>query len=161
MKRVLAVAMALGLAGCGGPPPPPPPTVVQVVLTAAADANPTAAGQGAPVLLRIYQLASAVGFDGAEFFPLFNQDQATLGPDLINRDTLILPPGQSRTLTLTPPDTVKVVGVFAAYRDILHAIWRGTAAVVPHRTTRVTVLAGANGITVSAQPASPARPGSP
>lgn len=158
MKRVLAAAVALGLAGCGGPPPPPEPTVVQLVLTAAPDANPTQSGQGAPVMLRIYQLGSATGFGGAEFFPLFDQDQATLGPDLIHRDELILPPGQTRTLTLMPADPVKVLGVFAAYRDIQHAAWRGTTAVPPHRTTRVTVLAGAGGITVSAQPV---RPGSP
>jgi type VI secretion system protein VasD len=152
-----AVALALALAGCAGPPPPAP-TVVHVVLTAAPDANPTPSGQGAPVMLRIYQLASATGFDGAEFFPLFNQDQATLGAAMLNRDELILPPGQTRTLTLMPGDAVKVLGVFAAYRDIQHAAWRGTAAVVPHRTTLVMVLAGAGGITVSTQPM---RPGSP
>ena len=58
------VATLLVLAGCA-PPPPPPPTVVNVRASAAADANATPDGKGAPVAIRVYQLASKAGFEGA------------------------------------------------------------------------------------------------
>ena len=151
---MLRCSMLLGvlvLAACASPPPPPPPTVVALTLDATKDANPTPSGEGAPVVLRIYQLGSTSSFSGAEFFPLFNQDQATLGPDLIKRDELTLVPGQTRTLTLTPTEQVKAIGVFAAYRDFQHATWRGSADVPPHQTTKLAVQAAADGISVKPQ----------
>jgi type VI secretion system protein VasD len=161
----LALSLTLwGLAACGGPPPPPPlpPTVVELTLTAASDANPSASGEGSPVMLRVYQLASSTAFNGAEFFPLFNGDADLLKSDLIKRDDLILSPGQTKTLTLMPKDDVTAIGVFAAYRDFQHAAWRGTAEVPPHQTTRVLVTASGHGVTVKADPAPapPAKPGS-
>jgi len=154
MRAVSGVLMALVfgavLAGCGAPPPPPPPTVINMTLKATADANPTVAGQGAPVAIRVYQLASTSAFSGAEFFQLFSQDQATLGTDMIKRDDLIIAPGTSKTLSLTPMDPVKAIGVFAAYRDFGTTVWRATTPVVPHKTTTITVTAGRAGIVLSA-----------
>jgi type VI secretion system protein VasD len=154
-----ALVFGAALAGCSPPPPPPPPTVVALTLSASADANPTTTGQGAPVAIRVYQLASTSAFAGAEFFQVFNQDQTTLGPDLLKRDDLIIAPGTSKTLTLMPLDTVKAIGVFAAYRDYANATWRATTPVEPHKTTQVTVTAGPKGITLTAKPA-PSAPGS-
>ena len=88
-------AILLAIAGCS-PPPPAPPTLVNVQVSATAAANPTSAGQGAPVAVRIYQLASRSAFEQAEFFPLFNADAATLGPDLVKKDEFLLAPGQQQ-----------------------------------------------------------------
>jgi type VI secretion system protein VasD len=155
--RVLAGVLAL-LAACSSPPPPPPPTVVDLTLTARADANPTAAGQGAPVALRVYQLASSAGLEGAEFFQIFNQDQSTLQGDLVKRDDFLLAPGQSKTASLKPPEQAKVLGVFAAWRDFQHAKWRVTTEIPPHQTTKITVLVGHDGLTLKSEPV-PAKPG--
>src|ERR1700751_670969 len=76
----------------------------------------TADGAGAPVVVRIYQLASPSAFGNAEFFQLFNQDQATLSADLVKRDDIVLAPGQSKQVTLQPTDQVKAIGLLAAYR---------------------------------------------
>lgn len=156
MARWLGGMVALGLlaaplAGCGGkpPPPPPPPTMVQLTLAAGTDANPDPAGAGAPVVLRVYQLGSAGGFESAEFFQLFNQDQATLKGDLVKREEFILAPGQRKTLTIMPTDQVRAIGVFAAYRDFQSATWRVDAEVPPHKTTRLTVTAGRAGLTLA------------
>ncbi|MBS0315776.1 MAG: type VI secretion system lipoprotein TssJ [Proteobacteria bacterium] len=151
---LVALVLTAALAGCSPPPPPPPPTVVNLTLTATPDANPSETGQGAPVAIRVYQLASTSAFSGAEFFQLFNQDQATLGADLVKRDDLIVAPGATKTLSLTPLDTVKAIGVYAAYRDYAGATWRAMTPVVPHKTTEVTVTAGRAGITLVAKPAS-------
>jgi type VI secretion system protein VasD len=149
MRPFIILGVLTAVAACSAPPPPP--TVVQLTLTATPDVNPSPSGQGAPLVVRVYQLGSTSAFTGAEFFPLFNQDQATLGTDLVKRDELTLVPGQTRTLTLTPTEQVKSIGVFAAYRDFQHATWRGSADVPPHQTTKVTVQAAGDGISVKPQ----------
>lgn len=145
------LAAVVGLSACSSPPPPPPPTVVSLSLTTAPDTNPNAAGQGAPVIIRVYQLSSAAGFEKAEFFRLLNQDTATLGSDVVKKDEFLLPPGSSKTVKLDPGPTVKAIGVFAAYRDFGHVNWRGVAEIPEHKTTDVSVKADAKGIDVSSK----------
>ena len=145
----LPLLLPLLLGSCGGPPPPPP-TVVNAALSAAADAN-----GAAPVSLRVYQLVSPAGFEAAQFFPLFNGDAAVLKDDLVKRDDLLLAPGQSRTLTIAPPDRVKAIGVFAAFRDYEKLAWHTTVAVPPNKTSTLTVVAGAKGVTAKIEPAKP------
>lgn len=162
MSRWSFVAGAFGLAclsGCGAPPPPPPPTVVNITLTTTADANPTADNRGAPLALRVYQLASSANFSAAEFFPLYNNDAGTLKTDLVRREDFLLPPSQSKSETIMPTDPVKAIAIFAGYRDFQHAIWRGAADIPAHKTTNITVTAGHDGITVKAETLPP-KPGS-
>lgn len=140
-------ALALALAGCAAAPPPPvPPTVVTLTLAAARDANATASGQGAPTVVRVYQLASPAGFEKAEFFRLFNGDVALLGPDLVKKDEYLLAPGTTKVETLTLPDRVTALGVLAAYREFQTRTWRAVVPVTPRATTPVTVTVGAAGL---------------
>ncbi|MBV8913945.1 MAG: type VI secretion system lipoprotein TssJ [Acetobacteraceae bacterium] len=148
------VAALLLPAACSSPPPPPPPTVVNLKLTTSADVNPTQSGQGAPVVVRVYQLSSPAGFEKAEFFRLLNQDAATLGSDVVKKDEYLLPPDTSKTVTLNPGATVKSLGVFAAFREFHDVTWRGTADVPANKTTDVTVTADGKGVTVAAKPGS-------
>lgn len=150
--------------GCAAPPPPPPapppPTVVEIQISADKTVNATPEGQGAPVTIRVYQLASTSTFEAAEFYRLYSADAATLGADLIKRDEVLLIPGSAKSLTLTPPDPVHAVGVFAAYRDFQRAVWRAATDIPAHRTTTITVSADGAGIKLAATPARPA-PGQP
>ncbi len=160
----LVVGMLLALVGCSKPPPPPPPpappppTTVSMTITAAGDANATPQGQGAPVAVRIYQLASRSAFDGAEFYRLYNSDAATLGPDLIKKDELLLIPGTSKSLSLDPADPVHVIGVFAAYSDFQNVTWRAAADVPAHQATTIIVTANRSGISLAATSVKPAGP---
>jgi type VI secretion system protein VasD len=149
--RAAALALLAGIASCS-PPPPPPPTIVNLTVSASPGVNPTASGQAAPIVIRVYQLASPTAFEQAEFFQLFNQDQAFLKTDLIKRDDFLLAPGQTKTATLTPTDQVKALGVLAAYRDFQHATWRATVPIPPHQTTNVTVTAGPDAVVVKVEP---------
>jgi type VI secretion system protein VasD len=146
-----ALGVAAWLSGCAAPPPPPPPTVVNVTLVTTADVNPTTTGQGAPVALRVYQLAAAANFNAAEFFPLYQTDAGILKSDLIHRDDFLLAPGQTKTQTLEPTDQVKSIAIFAAYRDFQHATWRGAADIPAHKTTNITVTAGHDGLTLKVE----------
>ena len=162
MRRTLFRLATFGLvsiaAGCASPPPPPPPTVVNVTLAAAPDVNAGPDKKGAPIVVRLYQLGSTAGFNGAEFFALYNKDSATLGTDLVKREDFELAPGQTKKATLSPQDPVKAIGLFGGYRDFSHVTWRGTADIPPHQVTTVTVTAAADGLTVNAQSAPPPPP---
>ena len=146
MTRILLALLVL--AGCAGPPPPVPPTLVTIAATATADANASRAGGGAPVSVRVYQLTSPAGFEGAQFFQLLNGDAAILKDDLVKRDDLLLGPGQSRTLSLAPPDRAQAIGVFAAYRDYEQVAWRAVAPIAAHKTTTMTITAGRAGVSI-------------
>ncbi len=130
-----------------------------VALTLTASGNDNAAtpgGPGAPVQIRIYQLAAPGSFANAEFFQVFGQDKTVLGPDLIKRDDVTLAPGQTTTLTLSPTDPAKVLAVFAAYQNFQGLTWRATTPIPPHQTTAVTVTAGATGVAIAKPPAAAA-----
>ena len=140
-KKLLGVPFllvaAIVLAGCSGAPKPPPPGVVEVTLQAAPDINPDANGQAAPVVVRIYHLASPEKFRIADFFSLFDNDKAALGADLVSREEVSLTPGESRVLTTPLEPNVRVVGIIAAYRDIEHATWRVSTDVPATGTTKL------------------------
>ncbi len=146
-----ALSLAAWVSGCSSPPPPPPPTVVNLTLITTADANPTTANQGAPLSLRVYQLAASANFNAAEFFPLYNADAATLKSDLLHRDDFLLAPGQTKELKLEPTDPAKSIAIFGAYRDFQHAMWRAATDIPAHKTTNVTVTAGHDGLTLKAE----------
>jgi len=153
LLAVAAVAYST-LAGCGGASAPPPPTIAALTMTAAADINPDATGQAAPVTVRIYQLASTTAFDQADFFQLYNNDQAVLGADLLGRDEVTITPGGTQQLVKDLKPGVTAVGVVAAFRDIQHANWRATAAPPANKTTAITVAIQGLNVTLSLAPGS-------
>jgi len=150
---IASVAYAV-LAGCGGAPPPPPPTVAALTITASADANPDGSGNGAPVAVRIYQLAGTAAFDQADFFQLYNNDQALLGADLLGRDEVTIAPGASQPLVKEMKSGATAIGVVAAFRDIQHANWRAKTVPPANKTTAITVTVQGLNVTVSAAPGS-------
>ncbi len=153
-----ALGMACVLSGCGRAPKlggptvaSTGPTIVNVNVQAGPDLNPGTDGAANPTVLRIYQLGSSSGFTNAEFFPVYNADTATLGPDLIRRDDVPLNPGGTKTMTLNPAETVHAVGFFAGLRDFQAETWRASADIPPHQTTNVTVTLNKAGIAVQTQ----------
>ena len=150
---VVSLAYAT-LAGCGGVSAPPPPTVAALTMTAAADSNPDASGAAAPVTVRIYQLASTATFDQADFFQLYNNDQAVLGADLLGRDEVTITPGGTQQLVKELKPGVTAIGVVAAFRDIQHANWRATATPRANKTMAIAVSIQGLNVTVSTAPGS-------
>jgi len=147
-QHVAVAALLATLAGCA-PPPPPPPTVVNLTVKTTNDVNPSAANVPSPLALRVYQLTSAANFNAAEFFALYNADAATLKTDLVHRDDLLLPPGQTKTETLKPDPTVKTIAVFAAYQNFQSAVWRVSTDIEPNKTTNISLTAGPTGLTLN------------
>ena len=162
MGRCRVGVLVLGLFGllAGCAPAPPPPTVVNLSLAADANDNPGPGGQGAPLVISVYQLSSDAAFSSAEFFQLYSADAATLKADMVKKDQYNLAPGASKSATLNPVATVTSVGIFAAYQKFQGVVWRAVVDVAPNKTTNINVQAGAKGIVVTTVPASALKPGS-
>jgi type VI secretion system protein VasD len=140
-RRILywpALASVVVLAACAKePPPPPPPGVIDLAIKAGPDINPDPEGKAAPALVRVYQLASPVKFQNADFFLLFEKEKDTLGADLLGREEIAVAPGQTKTLNQPLKPNATHVGVLAAFRDIDKASWRAIVDVPPHGTTKL------------------------
>ena len=151
---LLALAFA---AGCSSPPPPPKPVVTPIAMTlaAGADANPDARGRASPLTVRVYALKTSGAFEAADFFSLFEKDQATLGAEMAQREELLLRPGDSKKIEMTLAADIKAIGVMAAYRDLDRARWREVRAIEPGKPLLVGVNFGARQIQIRIEPAPP------
>lgn len=129
-------------------PPPPPPTIVNLQIGTSADLNADSNGNGAPVMLRIYELREPSSFNTADFFALFNDEKATLAADLARKQELLLQPGESKALSLNPGDDVQAIGLFAAFRQLDTARWRAGVTVKAHQTQTIHVNLKNNQMTV-------------
>jgi type VI secretion system protein VasD len=134
-----AMGIALLLSACAGPPKP---ASVTGTIQASAQINPSASKRPSPLLVRIYELKSAAGFNAADFMSLYQRDQAELAADLLAKEEFVLSPGETKTFAKTLAPDTRFLGVVAAYRDIEHAKWRTVVAVEPGQAQKVTVRAG-------------------
>lgn len=147
----VSIAAALVTVGCAKAPPPtappalPPITIAAPVearvratmtIAASADTNPDANGRPSPVVVRVYQLRSDNAFTNTEFFPLFDDDQKTLGQELISVNEYTLAPADKQSIDISVAGETRFVGVVAAFRDIRNAQWRG---IVPAPREGLTV----------------------
>lgn len=146
---IVAVFCATGLVGCAGSPDP---TVAIISVTAAADANPDAQGRASPVMLRVYELRSRAGFDGADFFSLYSADRQTLAADLAGKHEQIVTPGASAEIRRAPAPDVRYIGIVAAFRDIERARWRAAVELAPNQTTLIQLRVERNGLAVTTTP---------
>lgn len=156
VRALLWVSLCILMLGCASTPepePPPPPTVVNLQIDSAVVINPDSDGHAAPVMLRIYELRESSGFESADFFALFDREQATLAADLVRKQEMLIKPGESKTLTIKPDDDVRAVGFFAAFRQLDTAQWRAVAPVTAHETRSFSVKLETNQLT--AQPIEP------
>jgi type VI secretion system protein VasD len=124
IKLVVSLLLVLGVISCASAPKPVVSTL-QITVEAAADVNPDARRRASPVTVRVYALKTANAFDSADFFAIFEKDQATLGADMVTKEEMLLRPGESKVLNLKLGPDAKTIGYFAAYRDLEKTSWRG------------------------------------
>ncbi|MEI8574468.1 type VI secretion system lipoprotein TssJ [Methylomonas sp. LW13] len=159
LARLLPVFFASLLAACAEvpeQPAPPPPTVVELTLNSTASINPDADGKASPVVLRIYELREKSGFNGADFFAIFDKEQATLASDLVRKQELVIKPGENKSLRIEPAADTRVLGFFAAFRKLDNAGWRTLTELKAHQNNAVLLKLDANSLTVTNTPTEPA-----
>jgi type VI secretion system protein VasD len=130
MPTVFLLAGCAALMACSTPPPKPQPVNLKLNITASADVNPDAQNRPSPVVIRIYQLKDDAAFKGADFFALYDKEEATLAAALVSRVEFELAPGEKKTVDYSVSPDTRFVGVAAAYRDIRNAQWRAESGTV-------------------------------
>jgi type VI secretion system protein VasD len=149
------MASCLALTGCKSAPPKP--HVVKLTVAASADANPDAQNRPSPIVVRVYQLKDDAAFKDADFFALYDKEQATLAASLVSREEFEVAPGSQKTLDYQLSLDAKFVGVAAGYRNIRDAAWRaeigaqdkGLGAIAKKK--KLNVSAGRASVTVTAE----------
>ncbi len=142
ITRFMVLILVGAVASCAEPPPPPPPpTTVALTVTGAADMN-----GGAPAKVKVYYLNSTAKFKVSDFFALFDNAQATLGPDLMAVDEYLLAPGKVETDQKTFPTAPAAIGIVAAFKSVDQPGWRVTKPLAPNAEN--PIAATLNGMTV-------------
>jgi len=132
---ILAAALVVGVAACGGPK--------SVMLRATMDVqpavNPDSRGRPSPVVVRVYALKSLAAFNSASFFSLYGKDKETLGAEFVDSEELQLMPGEKREFQKEYPPETRYLAVFAAFRDVEHAHWRDSIALDTQKAIKVQI----------------------
>jgi type VI secretion system protein VasD len=158
LPRWALIGVVMALSACGSPPPAPVVSAIQVVVQAAADVNPDTRKRASPIVVRVYALKSTAAFDAADFFSLFEKDTATLGAELVQREELLMRPGEEKALPWKLGPEVKAIAVMAAFRDLERSRWRNVHVVNIGKATELKVLLSGSQITLEGKPLQPAAP---
>lgn len=137
-KRLMLAACVLSLVACAKPPPPVVSDVT-LLVNAGVDVNPDSRKRPSPVTVRVYALKSAAPFESADFFSLYDKDSATLGAELVQKEELLLRPGEAQQMNLKLGAEVKALAVMAAFRDLERARWREVHMLDVGKPVEVTV----------------------
>ncbi|WP_434613468.1 type VI secretion system lipoprotein TssJ [Azospirillum sp. B2RO_4] len=146
-----ALVAALALAACSSAPKPPPPTTIRLTVVGAKVLNPDPSGRPSPVMLRLYQLGPSDAFANADFFQVMDQDKATLGPTLLDRQELAVQPDGKQTVTIQPKPDVKTLAIAAAFRAYEEAGWRALQPVEANKANNFLLTAKGSTITLVRQ----------
>jgi type VI secretion system protein VasD len=130
------------------PAPAAAATVVELTVVGGPDINPNAAGRASPVVVRIFDLATAGSFEAAGYAALFEQPDADLKRAIVAQEEFVLRPGDIQEHDRTLPPQVVTLGVAAAFRDLEHAQWRLTIPVKPGRRNFLLIHLDHNSIRV-------------
>lgn len=142
-------SLVVMLSGCGEVKPPP--THINVEIKAVSALNPDESGRPSPIVVRIYALRSLGKFNSADFYSLYNEDQAQLGGDMISMEEFHLTPGGQRVYARDISQDALYLGVMAAYRSLDNAVWRDSIPVPGGRTTNFAVKLGTDTVSIRAQ----------
>lgn len=117
----------------------PDPTSIAAKFVATDFINPDLDNRPSPMIVRFYELSSVGKFNEAGFFKLYEQDEDTLGKDLLERDELQFIPGETRTFERELNPETRYIAVMAAFREIDKATWRASFEVVPNEKSLLEV----------------------
>jgi type VI secretion system protein VasD len=145
LARLLLLAFAVALAvGCGSNPP-----LLRGAINVDPNVNPDRAGRPSPIVVRVYELKSVAAFNGADFFSLFDNEQATLSGELIGREEFQLQPAETRQYRRQLQPDTKFIGVVGAFRDLEQARWRQAVPVPSKSSPTITIGLQARAVSVA------------
>ena len=146
-RRILLAAPAVMLVeGCGGPPAP---AVVDLTIRANADINPNPAGTPVSVAVRLFSLTGRGRFSSADVYSLMQREAAVLGAESMGSEEVVVRPGETRKVNLTPKPGTRFLGVAVLFRAIDSAQWRAVAPIAESGLTRLTLTLSGNQATLA------------
>jgi type VI secretion system protein VasD len=145
LARLLLLAGGVAVAaGCGSSPP-----LLRGAINVDPNVNPDRAGRPSPIVVRVYELKSVAAFNGADFFSLFDNEQATLSGELVGREEFQLQPAETRQYRRQLQPDTKFIGVVGAFRDLEQARWRQAVPVPSKRSPTITIGLQARAVSVA------------
>ena len=149
LNYAACIASLLFLAACASTPKP---TIVKITLQAQPSVNPDSNGRASPVVLRFYELKSITAFNAADFFSIFDNEQKTLGAELVSSEVFQLRPGEKLEVDRPLNADTRHLAAIAAFRDLEHSQWRATLALPPKaKISRVLVRLEGNKVLIGAE----------
>lgn len=122
MRQLLMVILGgiliICLTGCASLHP------VDVTVKGHQQMNPNTQHKSLPVVVNIYQLKSKEAFNTSSFQQLWKNPKAALGGDLINRNSVHISPGQSKTITIERKPNTQYIAALAVFRHPASHDWR-------------------------------------
>lgn len=119
---VSILGLSLLLTGCAG---------FDSEIKASADVNPDINGDPSPIAVTVFELSDPVSFKGAGFVNLYTNPQAVLGSTLLAQKSLVLAPGETRSVRLPVLKNANYIGYIAAYRNLDAITWQALVPVNP------------------------------
>ena len=108
---VLTVFVLTTLVACSSLPWPKFATKIDSKILASFEINPDANGRPSPLVVRVYELKANNSFNDADFFKLYDEEEATLGGDLLTRSEFELSPGEGRELVQKAHEQTRYFGI--------------------------------------------------
>ena len=140
-STVALTTVAFVLASCSGTPE------AKLYLNSAQYLNPDINGRPSPVVLSVYELKSAYSFKQASYYALSSNLAKTLGPNLIDKQTIEIRPNSSKTFTQDMSPNTHYIGLIAGYRNIDQSTWRKVIPVTPgKKTIKINVTLESQGL---------------
>jgi len=121
---------------------------IDISIKTTKDVNLDAQGNPSPIVVRLYELTTAVEFRKAGYDALFNNDQATLGKDMLRRDEYEIKPEQTRIIARKSKENTKYLGLLAAYHDTTNIKWRALISLNSSGNADMKLLLEKTGFTV-------------
>jgi len=118
-------------------------------ILSSTDINPDDNGRPSPLVVRIYELKSSDVFDSADFFQLYDEEEATLGGDLISREQFEFSPGEGREIIHKANEEARYFGVVAAFRNLDQSRWRASTKLKQKKNNSLIVRIGRQTVTIN------------
>jgi type VI secretion system protein VasD len=105
------------------PPAACPATTPVLAISTSDRANASAAGQGRPVQVRVYQLKSDARLRIAKFEDIWQNDAAALATDFVKVDEYTLYPGETKLVKVAPAPEAHNLAAVALFREPQGKSW--------------------------------------
>lgn len=124
-----------------------PQREVSLIFRVDSDVNPDLTQRPSPVQIWVMSLSEAEHFQSADFFTLVDQKIFPAQYGVVKRRTLMLRPGEIKTMRLTLNQEIRDIAVIAGFRDLEGSIWHqrwshrgGQAETLNIRITRQAIV---------------------